>query len=330
MDKVSIIIPAYNVAGYIGECLDSIESQTYKDLEIIVVDDGSTDSTYKIANKRAEASKLTYKVLSQKNSGQSAARNHGLKEATGKYIVFVDSDDWLSSKYAIERMVDRIVNEEADFVQCSLEFVKVHEHSAYLIPQKKSVTGDQILIDMLNVKDLYTSPCAKIYSNYFLKKNNLTFMEGLVNEDTAYSILVASKASKAAFLKDVVYSSREREGSTSRSSFTRMFKTMHEVLILTEAELKGNQKFSEQIKNVFYGRYVRSMLYNLLQTAQRSNYQIYRSDVEYCFESTDYLCRLKYKKYLPIKHKLLAGISPHKCLFFFIARLIKNLGYKMH
>lgn len=330
MEKVSIIIPAYNVENYIEKCLDSIESQTYKNIEIIIIDDGSSDNTLKLVQHKASVSNLVYIILSQSNSGQSVARNVGIRNASGQYIIFVDSDDWLPSNNVIERMVETIVQEEADFVQCSFEFVKGSEHSPYLIPSKESIKGDQILIDMLNVKDLYTSPWAKIYSNEFLKKNNLQFIEGLVNEDTGFSIIASSKASKVSFLKDIVYSSREREGSTSRSSFIRMFKTMHEIFCKTQSDLELNTKFTGQIEQFFFSRYLRSMLYNLLQTAQRSDYKTFIGDSEFCFTSTDYLSKLKYKRYLPLKHRLLVRISVNKLLFFFTARTMKILGYKMH
>lgn len=329
-EKVSIIIPAYNTSEYIGKCLDSIENQTYQNIEIIIIDDGSTDNTYEIIQDRAIATKKEYKVIRQQNSGQSIARNRGLRAATGEFIVFVDSDDWLPNENDIEKMIDRIVNETADFVQCSFEFVKGDTHSKYYVSQKQAISGGQILIDMLNVTDLYTSPWAKIYSTSFLRSNKLFFMEGLVNEDTGFSILVASKASRVAFLHDIVYCSREREGSTSRSSFIRMFKTMHEVLTRTKEELKQNPIFTREIENLFDGRYVRSMLYNLLQTGQRSNYKIFKEDAEYCFKSTDYLSKLKYKNYLPLKHRLLASISRNRLLFFVVGKSMKYLGKQMH
>ena len=311
-------------------CLDSIEHQTYQNIEVIIIDDGSTDETLKTLYKITESSRFEYKIFSQNNSGQSVARNRGLKEASGEYIVFIDSDDWLSSDTAIEKMVTKIVEEKADFVQCSLEFVRGKKHSAYVVPQKEALYGEQILIDMLNVKDLYTSPCAKIYSNYFLKKYKLTFIEGLVNEDTGFSILMASKATKAAFLNDIVYSSREREGSTSRTSFIRMFKTMHEVLTQTNDELKKDPRYTSQVENYFHARYLRSMLYNLLQTAQRSDFITYTTDLKYCLQSTLYKSKMKYKKYLPFKHRMLATISLNKSVFFILAKTMSVVGIKMH
>lgn len=329
-DKVSIIIPSYNVKAYIDECLDSIESQTYDNIEVVIIDDGSDDGTLNIINRRAESTRRIYKIISQKNSGQSVARNRGLEEATGKYVIFVDSDDWITAEDAVEKMVNKIQSEGADFVQCSLEFVKNGRHSLYVVPQKSSIIGKQPLIDMLNVKDLYTSPWAKIYSAEFLRKYNIRFIDGLVNEDTAFSIIIAAKAQKVAFLSDVVYSSRERDGSTSRTSFVRMFKTMHEVMSITRSELIQDSKYSKEIRNLFESRYIRSMLYNLMQTAQRSGYKRYVEDREYCFSNTDYRSKFRYVSFLPLAHKALAYMSLNKLLFFVFAKALKNIGFQMH
>lgn len=104
MDKVSVVVPMYNCEKYIGQCLDSIMAQSYTDLEIIAVDDGSTDSSFELASKKAESDKrLT--VIKQKNSGPSAARNAGIDLAAGKYIIFVDSDDYIGCNH-IKSLVD--------------------------------------------------------------------------------------------------------------------------------------------------------------------------------------------------------------------------------
>ena len=93
--KISIIIPVYNVEKYLHECLDSIINQTFTDIEIICVDDGSTDKSSEILEEYEQKDKR-FTVISQPNKGVSAARNRGMQQAKGKYIMFVDSDDWLA------------------------------------------------------------------------------------------------------------------------------------------------------------------------------------------------------------------------------------------
>lgn len=327
--KVSVIIPAYNVEEYIGQCLESILNQTYKDFEVVIVDDGSNDRTVEIIeqyqNKNSNIS-----LLRQKNSGQSIARNKGLSVAKGEYIVYIDSDDWLASDDALEKLVNAIITSDADFVQASFEFVKGDIKTPTRIVEKAPVTAPQILIDSITVNNIYTSPWAKIYKTDFLKNNNLYFIEGLVNEDTAMSILMGAKAQKVAFLPDIVYSSREREGSTSRSSFVRMFDTMHKVLTITRNDLTELGVMNEEVTTLFNARYVRSMLYNILQTAQRNNYSQFKSDYDFCIKSTSYLEYLPYGKYLPLPHRLLSMLSRNGRMIYSFARLLKAFGFKMH
>ncbi|MBQ8784417.1 MAG: glycosyltransferase family 2 protein [Alphaproteobacteria bacterium] len=113
---VTVVIPVYNVEKYLEQCLDSVINQTYKDIEIICINDGSTDNSITILEKYA-LSDNRIKIISQTNQGISAARNAGIKVATGKYITFLDSDDFLS-RDAIEKMVTAIENNYVDFVVC--------------------------------------------------------------------------------------------------------------------------------------------------------------------------------------------------------------------
>ena len=123
---ISIIVPVYNSEKYIDKCLDSILNQTYKDLEIVLVNDGSNDQSLKILEKYALRD-TRIKVVNQENKGVAAARNTGLDNATGEYILYVDSDDWIENNM-VERMVELSAN--ADIVFCgndnavSPEFVK--------------------------------------------------------------------------------------------------------------------------------------------------------------------------------------------------------------
>ncbi|MDE5567202.1 MAG: glycosyltransferase family 2 protein [Muribaculaceae bacterium] len=329
-DKLSIIIPAYNVGAYINECLDSIERQTYQNIEIIIVDDGSKDDTYAIVKRRAEESKLDYKIFTQKNSGQSSARNRGLREASGKYIVFVDSDDWLPTSDILEKMYNAIEETGCDYIQGGVCFVKNGEKTKEYLPKRKNVLpGSEILVSAITLDSLYTGPIAKIYNTTFLKSNSLYFMEGLVNEDTAHSIMIAANAKTVGFINDCVYYIREVEGSTSRADFKRMITTMHEVLSRTENYLYSLNKF-EGVKNIFYARYLRSMLYNLLQSSQRLPYNSFLADWKFCMTNTNYLKYRNYSKFLPSAHKLLYKLSKYPKVFYYSFRGLNQIGIKMH
>ena len=118
--KVSVIIPVYNTEEYLAQCLNSLVRQTLDDIEILVVDDGSTDGSLKIAKEFEAANPSKIRVLAKENGGQASARNMALKHATGEYLGFVDSDDWVDTAM-YQQMYDVAVREDADIVICDME-----------------------------------------------------------------------------------------------------------------------------------------------------------------------------------------------------------------
>lgn len=116
MKKVSIVVPVYNTSLYLRECLDSIKSQTLKEIEVIVVDDGSTDSSPAICDEYA--SDRRFKIFHNKNQGVSSSRNFGIEKAEGEFLVFVDSDDWLESNFC-EKMYEVAISNRVDLVICA-------------------------------------------------------------------------------------------------------------------------------------------------------------------------------------------------------------------
>lgn len=130
MDKISVIIPVYNVEPYIRQCLDSIVNQTYQNLEIIIIDDGSPDQCGEICDEYAEDDGRI-QIIHKGNEGLCAARNDGIKAATGDWITFVDSDDWLDVDY-YERMADALTNSEADILCSQGCIIETSQRSAEL------------------------------------------------------------------------------------------------------------------------------------------------------------------------------------------------------
>ena len=121
-EKISIIIPAYNICEYIEKCLDSVCAQTYRNLEIIVVDDGSTDGTSEIIDRYAENKDNRIKVIHQKNGGVTSARLCGIKEAVGEFIGFVDGDDYIEP-YMYKKLYENAVKYKADISHCGYQMV---------------------------------------------------------------------------------------------------------------------------------------------------------------------------------------------------------------
>lgn len=145
MDSIiSVVIPVYNVAVYLPQCLDSILSQSYSDLQIILINDGSTDNSGLICDEyTARDSRII--VIHQKNAGAAAAKNAGLRIATGKYLSFVDSDDYLEPD-AYTRMVSMLESKHADVIQCSFNDVYVNKVVTHSIQgEQNEFTGIQYL-----------------------------------------------------------------------------------------------------------------------------------------------------------------------------------------
>ncbi len=180
---ISVIVPIYNVQAYLPKCLDSLVGQSYQNLEIICIDDGSTDNC---ANILAEYSKQDsrIKVFSKENAGVSVARNFGLSEASGEYIFFIDSDDYISEDY-LEGLFEAINGSEAE-LSYNDNLINVYEHKNIKSSRKCSKNkGVYKLSDRLWNK-VRTSSCNKLYKKSFLTNNSLTFEQGLRFEDRLF------------------------------------------------------------------------------------------------------------------------------------------------
>lgn len=333
MIKFSVIIPVYNVANYVEHCISSLVNQTYKNIEIIIVNDGSTDDSGEIIQRFAQRDSRI-KVISQSNSGLSVARNTGLTNATGDYIAFVDGDDWIDERM-FEILEINLKSNSVDFICFRLEFDNIIRQSQYIYGHPytiKTLCGqDSILTDTLLVKNIPTSVCSKVYKANFLFENKLIFKSGIVNEDTLFSIQVSSCAQKVYFINDVLYHTIERENSISRSSYERLFRDMHKAFIYAKEYLDSKGMFTN-ISLLYKARYIKSMLYNLLQAAQRLPYMEYTRITEICFKETLYL---KYnikqvRKALPIRYRIALFISRWRLILYITMKAMNLIAIRMH
>ena len=164
-------MPIYNTAAYLSRCIESLVNQTYSDLQIILIDDGSTDSSGKIADEW-QTKDPRIEVYHQTNKGQSAARNVGLQHARGEYIAFVDSDDYIDSNYFSTML--QAADDATDCVQTGYRRVKQDgEHIKAYYPKHFYQ---------------YTSPCMRLYRRGFIECHQLRFPEGMIYEDVVFSI----------------------------------------------------------------------------------------------------------------------------------------------
>ena len=216
-DKISVIVPVYNTKDYIADCIESILGQNYDNLELILIDDGSTDGSGDICDDYAEQYSRRIKVIHTSNRGPSAARNTGITMADGEYLMFVDGDDIISFDhvYRLYRLVEKY---DADMSACGY----IETSSRSFIPQYsgEEICFDKIqaLEDILYQKHINSGPVCKLYKKSLF--DNVRFPEETFYEDTIAIPKVIHKAGKVVWSGDVTYGYYMREGSTMRSGYS--------------------------------------------------------------------------------------------------------------
>lgn len=218
---VSIIVPVYNVEQYIDSCITSIITQTYENLEIILVDDGTPDNSGVICDEYAKKDKRIT-VIHKTNGGLSSARNAGLDIATGDYIMFVDSDDFLVDN-AVELLVRDSQKYDADFVQyfmvhtTSADYSRQHAQDNYNVELITDLR--QMYWKMYNTIGAGESACTKLYKKHLF--DNLRFKEGIIHEDVYFTLLMIQKARRALYLDTSLYYYIIHQNSIITSAFTK-------------------------------------------------------------------------------------------------------------
>ena len=213
---ISIIIPCFNAEKTLEKCLESVVQQSYANLEIIIIDDGSTDETSLIYNK-FQSNDERILVLKQQNSGVSKARNTGVKAATGDYICFVDSDDWAELNYCSE-LYSLLVGENADIsiVEASYEDENGNVLCSKPISEEKIFDGNRALVLLLEDQEIQSHPWGKLFKADLLK--NVHFPENLkCFEDYSTLFKIFNKAVKVVKSNEKLYHYIQREDSLSHN-----------------------------------------------------------------------------------------------------------------
>lgn len=249
MEKVSIILPVYNVAKYLDRCIESLQKQSYKNIELIFVNDGSPDNSGEIIEKYARDDERIKHVITT-NQGLSSARNNGIPHVTGKYLMFVDSDDYLPED-AIERMVFAMEEQEADLVVGSYD--RIYEGVKESELQKNHTfarmntqySGKSIFEAPELIVELYHAAWGKLYhADLFIENADLRFMPGIWYEDMQFFLRVLPRLKKIVLLDEVVYNYIVREGSIMTTNSDKMF-DMFMVLETIIADLKEKDVFEQ-------------------------------------------------------------------------------------
>ena len=198
--KVSVIVPVYNTEKYLRKCLDSLTDQTLKDIEIIIINDGSKDSSPLIIKEYTEKYSERFISLTQENSGQAVARNVALKMCRGEYVGFLDSDDFVCTDM-FEKMYNAATSEKADYVACGFSEITYDEEG-----KEVELKHYECSKPAYSRKDMffgaYASPWLHLYKRDVLEKSGADFPQGVVYEDTAFYLNLIPYITKLAVIEE--------------------------------------------------------------------------------------------------------------------------------
>lgn len=253
---ISIIVPIYNTEKYLHRCVDSILSQTFVDFELILVDDGSTDLSGRICDEYA-AKDSRIKVIHKKNGGQSSARNVGIEISKGKYIVFVDSDDWISTD-CFEYLYTLIEKYNADAV--SADFVFAYENKSISFQKNRNLKekiidkAEEILCYYLKQDKMHGKNDFAVWGKLFKRElfSELCFPTGKIYEDNIINFKLFQKCIRYVKSTKEIYAYFQHDTSTTKSKLSRkhldLIDSSKEMLEIVEKEYSANLKLKKLCK----------------------------------------------------------------------------------
>ena len=322
--KVSVIIPVYNVEQYLNQCLDSVINQTLKDIEIICIDDGSTDNSGKILEEYAQKDNRI-KVIHQKNKGAAAARNEGLYIAQGKYLSFLDSDDFFELDM-FERMYNCAEKYNTDIVVCKSKIIDngiIKDNNNikdFLLPKKEVFSS----MDISNyIFQFHTGWCwDKLYKTSFIKEVGISFQNIKKNNDSFFSHISMINAKRIYVLdKRLVYYRKNRKHSLSENIINRDV-----YAFLCREFLKEIKTYliKNKIFEIFEQSYINYCMYSVVNSFEELSFKIqinFLNILEIGNYKINYFYLRRYKLvYFVSKYKILIPIYN---LYFRIKNILK-------
>ena len=331
--KVSVIIPVYNTAQYLPQCLDSLKNQTLNDIEIICVDNGSTDSSFDIL-KDYEFKNKNIKVLHHDDGRQGAARNAGLKIAKGRYVGFVDSDDFIDSRM-YESMYVKAITHDADMAICGITLY--YQNSNQYIEKDPSIFPNKAAVHISENKLFYSNLtlCNKIYKRKFLSENLIVFPDDVYHEDQLYVIQAYLLSNKIAVIKKPFYFYRkQREGQVSTLYTDHLF----EIFIIFQEldQFIKKQGFGEKIKNDITEIKIQRLFYfydYINRKSKKKLFNLMKKEFNRVEEIKNFyiLSKTQYENYIIVKKNdyalanLLLRAKLYRDLFLKIFKKLKNI-----
>lgn len=306
----SIIIPCYNVANYITETINSILEQSFKNYEVILIDDGSKDNTVKIISELIR-SLNNFKLIKKSNKGVSSARNLGITYSKANYLLFLDSDD-LIKKDLLSSVYFELENNNVDIISFGFEKFGLNKKE-YLYKNNKSkysFTAEEYLCLVFH-KKIYQHICSMVIKKELISNNNIIFNEDIsYSEDFLFFCMLITKANKIIYIPQIYFSYRIRKNSamTSVSNYKRL-DSLYALDLLSSYLQKNNINYKVYQSFIEYKNITRLYLIKLL-LRNKKNINLIKMTIKYNIEP------------IPIKH-----IFSSKKIVFIISNIISYVLY---
>ncbi len=308
-DLVSVIVPIYNVKEYLSRCIESLVKQTYSAVEIILVDDCSTDGSVKIAEEYVHRYPDRCKLIKRKqNGGLSAARNSGIKAALGNWLTFVDSDDWVTCDY-VQTLIETATIHSADIVLSSIYYYYTGTNVKEVSPFG-NLTNDSSKEEIVALSRSYA--CTRLFHKNLFIDNKIWFPEKIRRaEDMATIIPIMTYAKKISIVKKPMYYYYQRTNSISNQNFAKVDVSFYPKAVTRMIELSA-PGFDVEMEY----RAISELLYGMVMIMLRAKYS--KKDI---FAHIDRFC-LKYPNWL--ENPYLAKMETAKRIF------VKSAGKKQY
>ena len=303
--KISIVIPVYNTSKYLKQCIGSILNQTYKNLEIIIVNDGSKDNSLSIIKEFKNQDKRII-VVDKKNGGLSSARNAGIKIASGEYILNVDSDDWIEPN-TCETLIKTAIDNDADIVIGNIYLEYKNKQKKWKDLNKNIKYKNFEYLDAFFIENGKGTVCNKLIKRSLYIDNKIFHPEGIsLGEDTSTLLRLALKSETIIKIPNYIYHYRQNEFSMMHSKEKKIYEYLEAIDIIKSYYYsnKEKEKYNEVESILKYKLFYKQLfLSGYLKTRK-----IYKEEWKKLNDEVIYLQNSKFYQFLPKSEKILLNL----------------------
>lgn len=341
MKTVSVIVPVYNSEKFLCRCIDSILNQTYRNIELILVNDGSTDKSGDICNNYADRDPRVH-VLHQANKGVSAARNSGIYHASGNYLQFVDSDDFIDCNMT-DTLVEAIEKNSASLVICG--YKRVDSATGLCIqnncsPEYGLYNFNEFLniMDCLYIRFLINSPCNKIYRTQIIKDNSILYRKDIeLGEDLLFNLDILKKSNAFQIIPDCPYNYIQYNYGNYGNLTNKRRKNLYEIQKMlfeqTISLYEDKESYKDQINNLekFYSKRLPSIVVNIANSHSMNEFGYYLKTAKKIREDEVFNKTMNSVEVITPQEKLMKFLMENKLFFsiFIYAKIKEYLRKQM-